>query len=300
MNEDAKYPIKYISLRTGLSQILIRTWENRYNLLEPQRTKTNRRLYTEHDLQKLLAIKKAMDSGFKIGELSKMSLQEIKELIIDDPIEINESVNNESKVDRAIDFIKTFDSPGLKRHLDKMLIELPKKEYITDFIIPLLHKIGTLWEKGEIRISNEHFASAIISNNLGALIETYQDRYAPVVISCTPRGQNHELMALSLSVIISTLGFRVVYIGASVPAEEIISTSLKTNAVALVLSIIHPSDDYSLYDELKKIEQFLSDAEIYMGGSSAETYFKNLKDSRIILINDINSFIDLIQDKRKY
>jgi DNA-binding transcriptional MerR regulator len=81
MEETAKYPIKYVSMRTGFTQNLIRTWENRYDLLEPQRTNTKRRLYTDNDIEKLLAIKKALAEGMKIGELSNMSTKEIRQIV---------------------------------------------------------------------------------------------------------------------------------------------------------------------------------------------------------------------------
>ena len=42
-----KYPIKVVSQMTGLSVHVIRAWEKRYNVVEPERTDTNRRLYSE-------------------------------------------------------------------------------------------------------------------------------------------------------------------------------------------------------------------------------------------------------------
>ena len=52
-----KYPIKVVSQMTGLSVHVIRAWEKRYNVVEPDRTDTNRRLYSEKEIEKLKLLK---------------------------------------------------------------------------------------------------------------------------------------------------------------------------------------------------------------------------------------------------
>jgi len=46
MNE-AQYPIQLGARLTGLSAHVIRIWEQRYRAVEPQRTATKRRLYSQ-------------------------------------------------------------------------------------------------------------------------------------------------------------------------------------------------------------------------------------------------------------
>ena len=65
---------------------------------------------------------------------------------------------------------------------------------IENLIIPLVYKVGDMWHNGTIRVANEHLASAVIRSFLTNLIEHYiPSENAPVFISATPRGQNHEL-----------------------------------------------------------------------------------------------------------
>ena len=44
---DAHQAIKVVARRTGLTAHVIRIWEKRYAAVEPERTGTNRRLYSE-------------------------------------------------------------------------------------------------------------------------------------------------------------------------------------------------------------------------------------------------------------
>ena len=57
MEKMYKYPIKVVSQMTGLSVFVIRAWEKRHNVVIPSRTETNRRLYTEDDIEKLKPFK---------------------------------------------------------------------------------------------------------------------------------------------------------------------------------------------------------------------------------------------------
>ena len=62
-----KYPIKVVSQMTGLSAFVIRAWEKRYSVVIPSRTETNRRLYSENDIEKLRLLNEAVQGGHNIG-----------------------------------------------------------------------------------------------------------------------------------------------------------------------------------------------------------------------------------------
>ena len=50
------FTIKELESFTGIKAHTIRIWEQRYNLLHPDRTDTNIRRYTDNDLKRLLNI----------------------------------------------------------------------------------------------------------------------------------------------------------------------------------------------------------------------------------------------------
>ncbi len=81
MTLDYKYPIKVVSQMTGLSVHVIRAWEKRYNVVEPERTNTNRRLYSEEDIEKLKLLNNVLHEGHSIGGVANLSLNELKNLL---------------------------------------------------------------------------------------------------------------------------------------------------------------------------------------------------------------------------
>lgn len=302
---NTKYPIKYVSKVTGFSSFLLRTWENRYNLIKPERTNTNRRLYSEKDLDKLIQIKQAINKGMKIGQISKMNYDELIEFNAnDDEIQKNSDFDEEIEkpddfVKNCIDYIKDFNNLKFESYIEAYSIKLNKKDFIVKYILKLLNEIGRLWENGDLRISNEHFATSIIRAKLTSMIELKEGHYVQSIVVATPKNQNHELVALSLSVIISMYGFRVIYLGANVPSEEIIYSVWNTKSIALVLSIIFPYDDFSLIEDLQKIEKHLLNVPIYTGGNAAINYLKKLSNSKMQYINEIDEFVKKIKKLHK-
>lgn len=297
MQKIHKYPIKYISERTGFSTLLIRTWENRYDFLRPERTSTNRRLYSDQDLYKLLMIKEGLEKGFKIGFLSTLNDEELHEI---SNSEADYSGQKTRKaIQTALELIYEYNNFELKKLFDQMLIENSKIRFIIDFVIPLLQEIGKHWENGDLRISNEHFATALIRNTLGSIVEIPDSKNAASVVIATPKHQNHELIALAISVLVSVHGFKVVYIGNSVPAEEIITTVRETKAISLIMSIIYPDNDPSLVNELNLILRNLDEIPIFIGGNSAENYTKKLSYGNFTLLNSIPTLIEKLKNYRK-
>jgi DNA-binding transcriptional MerR regulator len=63
----------------GVSQQRLRTWENRYRIVDAERGPNGRRLYSEADLEKLLLIKRLLDAGDVIGEVAELDTKALKQ-----------------------------------------------------------------------------------------------------------------------------------------------------------------------------------------------------------------------------
>lgn len=63
----------------GVSQQRLRTWENRYQIVEAERGPNGRRLYSEADLEKLLLIKRLLDAGDAIGDVAELDTNSLKQ-----------------------------------------------------------------------------------------------------------------------------------------------------------------------------------------------------------------------------
>ncbi|MGD9051316.1 MAG: MerR family transcriptional regulator, partial [Desulfobacterales bacterium] len=73
MNDNRKiHPIGFVARQTGLSAHVIRAWEKRYGAVQPGRTSTGRRLYSNSDIQHLKLLQQAAGIGHRIAQLSEL------------------------------------------------------------------------------------------------------------------------------------------------------------------------------------------------------------------------------------
>lgn len=298
MSNNYKYPIKVVSQITGLSVHVIRAWEKRYNVVEPDRTDTNRRLYSEEDIEKLKLLNEALHLGHNIGSIANLTLNEIKNLLNKEnrkinerrtePIPISSEVVVEELLSECMEAIMDYDAKKLESILLNASAKLTQPILIEEFVTPLVYKVGDLWHLGEIRVANEHLASAVIRSFLYNLLDSYSlNESAPVLVSATPRGQEHEFGALISGVVAASAGWRVIYLGSNLPAEEIAAVVSHLNARVVALSIVYPSDDFHLKLELKKLKQLLSDGvSIIVGGRAASGYYDTLDEIEAIVVKD--------------
>ena len=70
---DRGHSIKIVAQRTGLSSHVIRVWERRYDAVSPRRTETNRRLYSDGDIERLKLLGEATEIGHTLAVRRNMS-----------------------------------------------------------------------------------------------------------------------------------------------------------------------------------------------------------------------------------
>ncbi len=81
IRDEAKYPINVVSHLTGLAKQVIRIWELRYGAVRPFRTKTNRRLYSNSEINRLLLLHQVTKSGHPIGQIARLSEEALQMLL---------------------------------------------------------------------------------------------------------------------------------------------------------------------------------------------------------------------------
>src|SRR5687768_14138010 len=78
-----KYSIKELEKLSGIKAHTIRIWEKRYHLIEPQRTQTNIRFYSDDDLKKIINVSLLNSQGTKISKIARMTGDEITHRILE-------------------------------------------------------------------------------------------------------------------------------------------------------------------------------------------------------------------------
>jgi MerR family transcriptional regulator, light-induced transcriptional regulator len=282
---EVRHSIKLVAKRTGLSTHLIRAWEKRYGTIRPRRTDGNRRYYNQEDIERLTLLRQATASGHAIGDIAALTTQQLMELVAGDSLGRRKissvPVGNAAGIDwveAAFQAVLTMDIAALEGLLDGASMELGQVRMLREVVVPLVERIGSAWLRGELKVSQEHIASAAIRTYLGQMARPIAlHPAAPGLLSTTPAGQLHELGAVLVAAVATLHGWRVIYGGPSLPAEEIASAAVANRVKVVALSIIHPSDDPTLSNELIRLRRLLpTEIQIITGGRASEAYGETL------------------------
>lgn len=300
MEDRQLHPMRIVTRRTGLSHHVIRVWERRYAAVTPKRTETNRRMYTDDDIERLNLLRRAIQAGRSIGDIANQSTDSLRELILADEklgAGTDESTFGGGKspdymLETCMAKVKQLDSESFEKALLHASIVLSQPVLLQKVIAPLIQQIGDAWRDGEIRIVHEHLATAVIRTFLGNMGTSFEtDETAPEIIVATPSRQLHELGALLAAITAASEGWRVNYLGPNLPVEELAEATRTNEAKAIALSIVYPGDDARLFEELNRLKQLLDKKVLILaGGRVARNYAKVITSLGGKIVSDMPSF----------
>jgi DNA-binding transcriptional MerR regulator/methylmalonyl-CoA mutase cobalamin-binding subunit len=324
-NHEALYSIGVASKRSGLTQDVIRVWEKRYRAITPKRSKTGRRLYSDQDIRRLLLLHRATSSGHRIGNIANLNAEELIEMTAEDnraalslnKYGLNGTTEDDSRtqnfdsgirepaesdyfLNQSLLAVEELDQKGLEEILSQGVVALGRITLTKKVILPLMEQIGELWRQGTFRIVHEHMSSSVVRSLLDNLREGYEaSESAPLIIGVTPIGQHHEFGVLSALTTAASEGWRTLYLGTNLPSEEIAAAIQKTQPLAVILSLIYPSDDGRLISELRRIRQFTpEETTLICGGKGMEGYRDILEELNVKMTDRMEDLRPLLRDIR--
>jgi len=277
-SEIAPMTIKAVALRTGLSVHVIRVWERRYQAIVPSRSATRRRLYTAEMVERLQLLLRLTKQGRSIGTVAHLGTPALLALVrererLPEPA-AQVQADDAGFLEEGLEAVRNLDASALEQVLTRAEVQLGFQGMLRRMAAPFCQLLGEKWREGELTAAHEHLASAVMQSFLLRLSRSRStDLSGPVLVIATPRGQVHELGALLVCAAASNLGWRVIYLGANLPAAELAGAVRQHQARALALSLVYPEDDTSLPEELERLRQLLpAGCALLAGGRAAHSY----------------------------
>ena len=295
---DFQHTIQAVSRRTGLSAHVIRIWEKRYGTVAPERTGTNRRLYSDEQIARLTLLRQITQAGQSISSMATLPLARLQQIAADSAATATPPRTGQSEtgpnlfLQACLEAVRALDATALDTALRQAELALGNQGMLQRVAAPLAQTIGTLWREGAITAAHEHFASAVLRHWLAQSAKAYAaSPEAPLLIVATPSGQLHELGALLAAAAAANLGWRILYLGASLPAAEIAGTARQQKARAVALSLVYPEDDPNLEGELVRLRELLpSEIRLIAGGRALPCHHAALVRLGILTVDDLAQF----------
>jgi DNA-binding transcriptional MerR regulator len=291
------FSIKDLENLSGIKAHTIRIWEKRYNVLEPMRTNTNIRLYSLSSLQKLLNITLLHDHGYKISKISTFSDEKIAEMIRD-------IVSSKNAKNHAVNAFKmammNFDHDLFSNTYNWLLEEKSLSEIFHQVFIPLLEEIGLLWQTDTISPAHEHFISCLIVKKILINIEKLEANKPinsnKVYVLSLPLNEIHQLGLIYLHYEIVSKGYRVIYLGESMPINYLKDLKKHYNSIVFLSYL-------TIQPERDRINDYVSDmgkkllgdgSQIWLIGKMAQYIDQDLIPIDVKVFNSISDLVEKI------
>ena len=290
----AVYSIKELEKLSGIKAHTIRIWEKRYSLIEPHRTNTNIRYYTDNNLKKILNVAVLNRHGIKISSIAKLTDLELREEIIRVSAT---SDSNDTLIDSMVLSMIDLDEYKLEAMIDKSINKIGFKSTVTDVLYPFLDKVGILWQSGDVYPAQEHFVSFLIRQKIISATDRISNIFNPngkKFLLLLPEGEWHEIALLFAQYLIKEANHEVIYLGQSVPYSDVlaIGTSKRLDFILFSSSISHTGFNLGRY--LEDLGGAFPDKKIlYCSNNRGE--LTNERPKNLIYLQQIVDLSDFIQ-----
>lgn len=269
------FPIGRVTELTGIAPVTLRAWERRYGLPTPHRTASGHRLYSMSEVEQLRRIQTLMAAGYSISRaVERLRAEEAQQEGVGALPESNPWLGYRQRLIEAVD---NFDTAALDNAYNDPLALFPVDLVIDQVLLPVLEQIGEEWQELPDGIAREHFFSAFLRNKIGTRFHhELQRRQGPsLILACLP-GEVHEMGLMLAGLVAGARGFRVLYLGANLPLEQLPPVSDKVSPAAIVLSATTIAIDPAMSSTLQRLVQDIK-APVYIGGDQAESGAERLK-----------------------
>jgi methanogenic corrinoid protein MtbC1 len=288
--EQARYPVRVVINRTGLTGDVLRAWERRYGAVKPDRSAGKQRLYSENDIARLTLLRRATAAGHSIAEVARLEDAALESLLEPSTSGVP-AATIDAAIAAAMNATERLDAKGIEMVLKRAALVVGATALIDGLISRFLQIVGDRWHAGSLNPAHEHLASSAVQRVLIWAMEAFAPTAsAPTLVVATPSGERHEIGAMLVAAAAMEEGWRVIYLGASVPAADLVDAAQQVSARAIALSAIYQAD-VDVLDPVHAVARSLPrGTTLFVGGPAAAASTEALTVVGIRVVPDVPSF----------
>lgn len=244
------YNLKVVVRETGLKPDTIRAWERRYGLPTPERSEGGHRLYSQQDIDTLkwlisrqaegMSISRAVELWRQIEADGEDPLQTLITPGVSDAASPISAGQGDVLADLRAQWVaacQDFDEQRAEQVIAQASAQFPPETVCLEILREGLVEVGAGWYAGEISAQQEHFASELAMRRLEAMVAATPPPSRPgrIIVGCPPE-ERHTIGPLLITFLLKRRGWEVIYLGANVPKDRMVTTVEATRPHLVVLS----------------------------------------------------------------
>lgn len=295
----AIYSIRDLETLSGIKAHTIRIWEQRYHILKANRTETNIRYYTEAELKYLMSLSLLNRNGYKISKLAVLKPEEISALVNE---MINEPLEYHNQIEGLTIATIEYNEEKFDRILNTCILQMGFEDTVKKIVFPFLEKIGLLWVSGTVIAAQEHFMTQLIRQKLIVAIDAHPIHISPAsktFILFLPNSEWHEISLLFLNYLLRAADHKVVYLGPSVPINDIINAGESIKPEAFYTILTSQQAGFQINDYLNMLADHFPKAKVFVSGPQMAHPIKGLS-LNIHILRDFNTVVSDIEHIIEY
>jgi MerR family transcriptional regulator, light-induced transcriptional regulator len=242
MTTIGKYTVQEVESRTGVPAATLRQWERRYGCPMPQRAPSGYRYYGDEDLERIAQMKRYIDEGMPASRAAAMV--ERGSPLRSGPRPLHD-LHRE-----LLAALLELDGAAADRVIGEAHALYATEEVLLDIYPRIMVELGERWHDGRITTATEHYASSYIQGRLHQLLALAgHNAIGPrIIVACAP-GDQHELGALTLAVMLRREGYAVTYLGPNNPVRDLVALATQMQAWGVMISAASADSVAQLFDQ---------------------------------------------------
>ncbi len=289
------YTIKQAAARAGVTVPVLRAWERRYGIVEPNRTPSGYRLYDDVAIERVRTMRRLVDEGWQPSQAAM-------EVIEGGPaaVALEESAGpgapaadgggfdaSDELVTSFVDAAARLDERAVGQVLDAMFARGSFEAVASSLLFPALVELGDAWAAGRVSVAGEHLASHAVLRRLGAALEATghgRNGHGQVLVGLPP-GSRHELGALAFAIAARRAGLPITYLGPDLPVHDWLGAA--STARAAVIAVVTARDRTQAMRVVERLRDDRPGVVVALGGRGARE-----ADGTLTLSSDLVSAVD--------
>lgn len=267
------FPIREVARLTGVNPVTLRAWERRYGLIQPTRTDSGHRLYSQTDIDDIRRILGWLERGVAVSKVGSILARDRARL--GSPLAAPGNLRLQAQVR---DVVRSFDPAQLGRLFDQVFASHTLDQVFAEVFMPVWH--GMAAEQGAFGQASEWlFLDQFLRARVQARLQVLQTPRAQRVLLAPLSEQCRELELLVASLQLSGDEVEVMPLAPGQPMDELPLVCERLQPDALVL-FSNQAPGMALNKRLARLLPGLG-CPLLLAGEAAEMAQDDLVDSAV-------------------
>ena len=254
-----------LSRRSGVSAELLRAWERRYGLLQPERSSGGFRLYGPDDQERIRLMQSHLAQGISAAEAARLALAGLDAADEEPGSDATSPRDGLARLTTALD---AFDELEAHAVVDDLLARYTVDTVLRDVVLPYLRALGDRWARGEISVAHEHYASALLRGRLLGLARGWGRGVGPRVVLAGAPGEQHDLGLIAFGLALRARGWSIMFLGPDTPIGDVATVAERLEPALVVVTATVPSRLAPIAAELRELGKV---APLAVAGAGADS-----------------------------